>query len=135
MTTLADVLDQIEVTEDGWTLESSSKIWLIASVDIWDDKSTRGLPVFLGKQNTSYCWFYEFTNEIFAYTSLADAKAELADADPNVSLLLFTVNLGDFLRYQRARGQEPGAVVKFSPSLPFFRYINDPQRWEVKRHE
>lgn len=135
MTTLADVFDQIEVTEDGWTLASCSKIWLIASVDVWDDKKTRGLPVFLGTRDTSYCWFYEFDNQMFAYTSLADAKAELAAADTGVSLLLFTLNLGDFLRYQRAKGVDPDLVAKFAPSLQFFRYLNDPQRWKAKRSE
>jgi hypothetical protein len=138
-----DVSAQLEKGEEGWTLESADKIFLIASVDTWDaEENTEllGETVFLGKIPEGYAWYYAFEDTVFAFANLPDVKGELARADSQTTVPLFVLGLGDYLRYERAvvndlpLGEFVESVV-YPNSMEFFRYKFDRNRWTHNKRE
>ena len=132
MSFFGDLLRTIPITEDGYDYEFCDRVWLIASIDTFEDVP-QGRIVFLCRDpDGSLYWSFDLLDYVFAFDNLADAKAQLAAADRETSLRLYILSLGDLLRFERAERNGE----KFVPSMvssPFFRYKNDPQRWSNKR--
>ena len=133
MTFFSDLLPTIPINEDGWDYATCDGIWLIASVDTFEEVPT-GRPVFLCRDEKGcYYWSFELEDATFAFQALADAKAELAAADRHTSLRLYVLSVGDLLRYEHSERRDARDFVPSPMSAPFFIYKHDPQRWSNKR--
>jgi hypothetical protein len=125
---LSDVAAQL-TTDDGWDMSVCNRMWLIVSVDTFEEKP-EGIPVYLGRAQGNYCWFVEFEDDVFIFDHLADAKADIARADSVTTVPLFLINLGDLLRYCDTDCSVEGLdVIEQTASRSFIRYLNNRQAW------
>lgn len=102
MATFSDLEHLLEPTPSGWTLASADKIWLVMSVDTWDDAETRGESIFLGQHQNQRCWYYELDEKMHAFDNQPEAKGLIASIASEIPFKLFHVSLGDYLRHDRA---------------------------------